>query len=385
MTGATGLVGARVSTEGLSTIAVSDGSFIIMGLTEGSFSFTITAEGYRTTIETVSLHSGSNNHDFSLIPISIDPGRLNGPATFLVAPMSIESFSKIYPLGLISPPGHIFPANHSYFYFRDTEAVYDVFFPASGEIRSISNGPDYKITVLSSTTFTYYLGHVQSLEAVYAPYIGKNSIFGLPVFAGQKCGTTGKNIFNVHAMDLGVIDTDQELSFITPANYLSESTNCGAPLSYYAEPLKTTLYASVERDDLVNRDGKIDFDRPGKLIGNWFSAELEGEYPKESYSDKQIAFVCDGRLSTIEVVAIGGVITGEGLGCGLYAVSFEAARFEDVDQNTGVVTYVLHNFFNYPEIKGCLLVSYNSNNTITVEASNGPLSGFSEAARTFIR
>ncbi|OGC32724.1 hypothetical protein A2311_00145 [candidate division WOR-1 bacterium RIFOXYB2_FULL_48_7] len=379
-----GIVGASITFEGQAATAGADGLFSFTGLPPGAITVTITASGYRSSVETVVLSAGGNTLNVSLVPTSLDPNQLSGPAAFVAIPMSLDSIGVVYPLGMMSPPNHVLPTNHIYLSFQNTQETYNVYFPASGEITRIYGGVDYKVEVRCSNSFLYYLGHIQSLEAVYAPYIGNNMIFGVPVFAGQLCGTTGQNNLNVHAMDLGVIDTQQHRSFITEANYLSESLNCGAPLDYYSGALRTSLISKVERVGTSEANGKIDYDQAGKLIGNWFHISLSAQ-PKEDYSAKEIAFVYYARNATWEVISIGGEITGEGVGLGLYVISPEATHFADVNSSSGIVNYVLHDVFNPSITAGDLIVRYNADGTISVEASSNYLTDFSAAAKTYSR
>ena len=66
--------------------------------------------------------------------------------------------------------------------------------------------------------------------------------------------------------------------FVNPLRYPSTTVHGDAPLPYFDEPLRSRLYARVQRigGDL---DGRFDFDVAGRLVGNWI---LEGLAVNES-------------------------------------------------------------------------------------------------------
>ncbi len=304
--------------------------------------------------------------------------------------MDLAGISYIIPLGNTNPTGHTLPTDHIYLLFKDVNATYEVFFPAGGQLRSITSGTDYKISVRCSSSFLYYLGHVQAVDPTWQAYIGNNNISGVTVTAGQKAGSTGKNSGGVVAMDLGVIDTDVTRSFINSGNYIDDTIHCGAPLSYYAQPTRGSLEALVNRAGTSDTDGKIDFDQAGKLIGNWFAAGLtpapgDTKSNSNAYGSQQIAFVYYNRNATLEVISIGGEITGEGVGAGLYGVQTGATPFENIGSSSGLAAFELYDI-NDPATKlGNLLARYNADDTISVEASSGSLTSFSPAVKTYTR
>jgi hypothetical protein len=307
--------------------------------------------------------------------------------------MDTQNIDYIIPLGNTNPTEHTLPTSHIYLLFKDPNATYDVYFPASGELHAIDSGTDYSVTVKCSTSFKYSLGHIQAVEPAFVPYIGNDNISGVTVAAGQKVGTTGKNSQGVVAMDLGVVDTDVTRSgFINSGNYLEGDIHCGAPLSYYVEPIKSTLKALVSRVGTSDKDGQIDYDQAGKLIGNWFATDLiitdpTTQIKSDSYhfGTKQISFVYYNRNATLEVVSIGGEITGEGVSSGLYAVPAGATLFENVSSSTGLVSYELYAYNDLSTKVGNLIVRYNADDTISVEASSASLSNFSSSVITYTR
>ena len=176
---------------------------------------------------------------------------------------------------------------------------------------------------------------------------------------------------------------------IHPINYSEKTINCGAPLSYYLEPYKTSYEALVTRVGTTEKNGKIDYDQAGKLIGNWFAIDLDSGSSQKGnsgpFGKKHLAFAPSNLNATQEVISIGGEITGEGVSLGAYPVQNGAMPFENVSQLSGLVSYTLYNRFDVTEVKGYLIVRYNAADTISVEASSSNLTNFSSAAKTYTR
>jgi hypothetical protein len=96
-------------------------------------------------------------------------------------------------------------------------------------------------------------------------------------------------------------------------------------------------YAKVERS-VRDKDGKIDFDVPGCLVGNWF---LEGLVVHASMRgtpsvwEKQLAFVYDVRQANAIRISIGGAIAP----AGAYRVAAGAPDPATVSPAAGKVRY----------------------------------------------
>ena len=73
-----------------------------------------------------------------------------------------------------------------------------------------------------------------------------------------------------------MVNLDRPLTFANPARYSRETLYGDGPLKYFEEPLRSQLYAKVDRDG-SERDGRIDYDVKGTLSGNWFADDLPPE------------------------------------------------------------------------------------------------------------
>lgn len=278
------------------------------------------------------------------------------PPVFTHAPVDLDRVTRIVPLGNLNPPGHTFPTDHAYFYLDDPAASLPVYAPAAGVVAWIHRqpGPDDKVVVRIDDRRRYYLGHV-TLDPGMAPEV--------PVQAGQRLGTfSGK----AYALDLGVIDDGTTLAgFVRPERYPPDTIHAVAPFPLFVEPLKSRIYGLIRRPEL-DRDGKIDFDRPGRLSGNWF---LEGVPVKRSCDmeswAKHLAFVYDVEDPESVRIAIGGTLEVTGL----FAVAGNAP--DPVEVVEGRVRYDLQRARDGSSA-GVLLVELLAPDRIRVQAWPAP-------------
>ncbi len=80
---------------------------------------------------------------------------------------------------------------------------------------------------------------------------------------------------------------------VKPARYPDPTLHTASPLALLAEPLIGQLYGKVNRAG-PDKDRKIDFDKPGQLVGNWFQSNLSPEESQRGESEvwaRQLAFV----------------------------------------------------------------------------------------------
>ncbi len=295
----------------------------------------------------------------------------------LVDPASVDF---ILPLGNLNPPAHTLPTDHIYFYvgfLRPEIRAVPVFAPGDGVVQTVlrSAAPDVKLFVRVNSTFTYYVDHV-----VPEPGI----VQGTMLTAGQRLGTSGTGGFGV---DLGVINASLTLPFITPARYPADSLHADAPLKYYEEPLRSRLYALVRREG-ADKDGKIDFDEPGRLQGNWFHETLPiAESAQSTGWSRHLAFVYDNIRPAQPRISIGGVL----LMTGAFAVDAADPPFASVTPQSGIVGYHLRRggaLGAPPEFPvGSLIVQMLDGSRLRIETARTttPPTAFSAAAQVYVR
>ncbi len=174
----------------------------------------------------------------------------------------------ITPLGNLNPPDHTLPTDHIYFYFANPDALESpvakrttFYAPGDGTVTTViggAAGQESKLFIRQTSTFSYYVDHLILATAITR---------GTTITAGQVLGTTG----SAYAVDLGVVNDSITVPFLNPARYTnSDSLHADAPLKYYTEPLRSQLYAKVQRLG-ADLDGVFNYDVAGRLSGNWFS------------------------------------------------------------------------------------------------------------------
>lgn len=254
---------------------------------------------------------------------AVDPlaGFPSGALSLTVSPVDLSAVRLITPLGNLNPPSHVLPADHIYFYTTDptgsvTGARADFRAPGDGTINwmlGTTVGAESKIVVRQTTTFSYYLDHLILTTPLTV---------GMTVKAGQVLGTTGFAL----AVDLGVINDAATVPFLVPSRYESEMLHTDAPLKYYAEPLRSQLYAKVARLG-TERDGNIMNDVAGRLAGNWFGPDgtaMSFAYDTYDPAEPRIA-LASGTMQ------------------GVYALDPNDPRPRDVSVASGKVIYTLYN------------------------------------------
>ncbi len=240
----------------------------------------------------------------------------------------------------MNPSGHTFPTDHVYFYTSWTygqQPIYPaeilpVYAPGNGEVTWILRweNPDSgaKVMVRMNKWVQYYLDHV---------VLDSSIVVGSKITAGQVIGIS-KGI----AIDLGVISDLVTLTgFINPARYEGQTLHTDSPFKYFNEPLRSQLYALVRRN-APDKDGKIDYDVPGRLIGNWFhESVLVAESMGPSSWPKNLAFCPDSNEPSEMRISIGGTISSPGK----FKPSPDDPAIDQVSPESGIVVYHL----NYTE------------------------------------
>jgi hypothetical protein len=305
-------------------------------------------------------------------------GAAGGAFVLRAAVVDPASVDFVLPLGNLNPPGHTLPTDHIYFYvgfLRPAIRGVPVFAPGDGTVQTIlRRDADVKLFVRATATFSYYIDHVVLDGAIRE---------GTAVTAGLRLGTSGTGGFGV---DLGVLNMGRTLSFAVPARYSLDTLNADAPLKYYEEPLRSQLYALVRRDG-NDKDGRIDFDVPGRLTGNWFLDDLPlAESSLPAGWPKQLAFVFDNVQPAQPRISIGGTLAMTGV----FGIDPGAPAFDSVSPDSGLVRYrlLLGGALGAPNgpPMGTLLVQMLDSSRVRVEAVPGSAAtSFSAAARVYTR
>ena len=232
--------------------------------------------------------------------------------TYTAPPVGLDDTLIIEPMGKLHG-GHVTPTDHTYIrhtkmteFEKHQEAVQsgqdplpwvspaDVMSPAAGYITHIQAFPfgpapygftgvleDYRVIIWHTCAISTIYIHLGGLapEIVEAtggiPSGSSWSPSGpgdTPIFvnAGQVIGKVG-----AQGIDYSVHDNRVVLEgFAIPTHYEGEAWKIHTvdPYAYFAEPLLSQMLAKSPRT-AEPRGGRIDYDREGRLVGNWF---LEG-------------------------------------------------------------------------------------------------------------
>lgn len=235
-------------------------------------------------------------------------------AEFTVMPLDLDSVALLTPLGNLGPPGHVLPTDHAYFYQVDFDArpwvpstrVLPVRAPATGIVHFVIHQPshDQKIQFVVTKDFGYYLDHVLLNQGIEP---------GDTVMAGEVIGVTNPG----GSLDLGAYDFRVTLSgLVNPNRYNVTSRHTVSPWKYVVEPLRSAAYAKVRRHpDIADKDGKIDFGVPGKLVGDWYEQGAPTDHLAGGPAGwpRTVAFVYDYYDPRLVRISIGGTVAPPGV------------------------------------------------------------------------
>ncbi len=302
-------------------------------------------------------------------PASPSPPSLPASLVFAAAPMDLSVITGITPLGNLNPPGHTLPTNHIYF-GRPASGI-PVSAPGSGVVQVVTRGTDDALLVAAAPGTSYNIGHV---------ILDASIVAGVTLTAGQRIGVTGLS----NALDLGVSNEAVTLFFVRPERYISGTIHADSPLKYFQEPIRSALYAKVTRSG-PDKDGKIDFDLPGRLSGNWFLQGLPAADTENVVNGpKHLAFVRDVTDPSLVRISIGGSVSL----AGAFYVADGTPDPAAVTPATGLVSYRL---FTDPlrigSGVGLLIVQMLADDAIRIEtfAGSATTASFTPAALVYVR
>ena len=357
-------------------------------------------------------------------------------STPLIPPMKLAQVSSIEPYGLMVG-GHVTPIDHQYYNGTDPRALrdtYDVVAPAAGRIVSISHrGPvvntpprsvdipsndEYRIVIAHSCSFLTYVDLVTSLadwlkaklpSGAVKPQMNLNSL-DIPVTQGQALGRIGGQ-----TLDFAVWDLSQKP---LAGLLVRKAYDNAEPWKPFTAPTSRYLAAKIRAQTLAKYlrtaapvDGRIDYDRDGKLIGTWFQAGTDGyagtpASRSTGYWAGQLAIAPNFLAPSLYVVSLGS-FSGRG-DAQQFGIKGNAPDPTRVTVATGLVKYELVQqqaraaddsmvwtpkvgvtVQNGTQVVGVALVQLTAKRTLRVEIFPGKtaaeVTGFSSAALTFGR
>ncbi len=214
---------------------------------------------------------------------------------FAHLPLDTDKITVIEPQGELTGfvSGHITPGDHVGYQYDPNAAAISVYAMADGYLVHVERNPGYfgigvknyhLYMEYSCSMFGSYvhiteiapellnanvkLKELDSYDDAHIPSDKRNLYARIPFKAGQVIGKAEK----WGLLGMLTVDTAKTLTgFITPDIYAGEPWKVHAVpvFDYFSESLKAQL---MQKNPRISepRGGKIDFDVPGKLAGNWF-------------------------------------------------------------------------------------------------------------------
>ena len=257
--------------------------------------------------------SGGKENPFSKM-YSAGKCQGEGTTTFKFSPMKIEDIGSIEPYGIMVD-AHVIPTSHGYISpanFQSERDAYPVYAIADGVIVHVAhrgqfvgdnqkNKPtdEYQLYFEHSCSFYSYFDLLTSLSPEIEKEVGKltgfeNKRVRIPVKAGQLVGRIGGQ-----TVDFAVWNFKKDPAyFANPKSYVGDEDRfyLDDMFLYFEEPLKTQLLAKNLRTS-EPRSGKVDYDKEGKLVGNWFREGSNGFRGPTGEQGKIGGRYWDGHLS----------------------------------------------------------------------------------------
>ena len=285
-----------------------------------------------------------------------------GPVTFTYSPMKFEDIEMIMPLGLISPPGHITPTDHQYYYPHTwkrelkEEDLVDAYSPADGVVTSLEIMPDffntakgtnlgdYRLIIHHTCTFYTIYIHLRQIPEKLQKIVEKKADGRQPVKvkAGELIGRATSFDFSAHNEDVTL------QGFIIPEHYNAEPWKIHTvdPFDYFVPEVKTELLKKNLRT-AEPLGGKIDYDIDGRLIGNWFVENTYGYLgvKRPDYYVTHISFAPNALDPKHFIIGLGNY-NGGGRDFGAKG---NTPNPKDVDISTGIVIYELLDFEHFDD------------------------------------
>lgn len=262
-----------------------------------------------------------------------------------VSPMRPEDFGILVPYGLVVG-NHVTPIDHQYFSPRDRSSALDAYevramadaTVADIQARRFPSGPktvEYRIHFAMSCKLIYYYDLVTVLAPKLQEALDQRRM-GFPVKAGEVIGRIGGQTLDFALWDMDVVLP----GLLVREHYAYEpwKVHTVDPLPYYTDDLRAFIVSrSVRTAEPVS--GKIDHDRDGRAIGNWFVEGTNGYggLIQATYWRGHLAIAPNLYDPTYAIVSLGDFGGTEAQ----YAVRGNSPKPEDVGVGTGLVRYDL--------------------------------------------
>ena len=278
----------------------------------------------------------------------------------LISPMKYEDIGMIIPMGA-TIGGHVTPIDHMYFQpiiFNSPPDSYDVYADADGVIVSIglegkpindnpgiSNYNKYRIVIYHTCDFYSIYNLITSLSPAISEIVGEITPGSTkePLIKIKKGDLLGR--IGGQTLDLSV-NYDKVIlpGFLEPKSYEGEPWKIHTvdPFDYWSPEVREKLMEKNIRT-VPPYGGKIDYDKEGRLVGNWFVENTNGYrgINPSAYWDTHLSFVYNEIDPPFIILSLGN-FGGEAK---QFAVKGNIPDPADVELSTGLVKYELVDFY----------------------------------------
>ncbi|MGB4845986.1 MAG: hypothetical protein WBP16_16080 [Ferruginibacter sp.] len=292
----------------------------------------------------------------------------------------------LVPLGNLNPPGHTFPTDHMYIYFKTPGAAVPVKAPGNLHIFQISrfrNNPgtvgetsDYRIDMGDPAGTVLYFSHLSSLspllETAAAGFSGASceiystggtnieycrKAVSLDVSAGNVIGA-GNETISQFAIDMGF--TVNNIA-VCPLDYFNATAKA-------LLELKLGNTTGTIRRTTTPLCGEINHDVAGTLQGNWYK-----QGAPRSPEDAHIAFVKDNVEPAKLRISIGSGVSG--LASDVYnflpvTTGVVDRPFTSVTNNGQVFCYNPLYYYGAPVPNTSIIIKLEDNGNLSFEKRN---------------
>ncbi|MEE8518108.1 MAG: hypothetical protein V3S98_03170, partial [Dehalococcoidia bacterium] len=246
-------------------------------------------------------------------------GMLNGPF------LGTDNITSITPLGNISVPAHSLPTEHLYINVAEQPsgvATLPITAPGDIWITHISGGSgpdqsssDYAVHFAVCQDVFGYFGHFDELSPLLQEIVDSQGCPAgtfpgdrdcsmqvmAPVAAAAPMGT----VRTTGNFDLGMWDMTRLREFANDDRVRGRSRFIQCAIEYFEDALRDRLFGLLDSEG--DGCGRVSYDIPGALQGNWF---LQG--PIDQNDDKSVFFGGDNLDRDGSIVSVSGVISEPG-------------------------------------------------------------------------
>ena len=345
---------------------------------------------------------------------------------FSYVPTDLDKIISLTPIGMVSPPDHVFPAPHSYFYIINPEtpknSEVNVYAPSDlvlkqigirhyNKIGSAENYIDYTLVFSPCKEFDLYYHHLKSLQ--FQPFINaankviekcsftkdRNEDYcsgevNIPIKKGEIIAKAGDLNAGVYGFDIGARDfrLKRENDFANPSRFCGNGntfSHCYAVCfaDYYTSDITEKFkFSSLspdgpKRDDL--RCGNILSDKIGTVQGFWFFPEENNNW-QQSPEENNLYIGPDNSNTPNKIFSVGKTIPN--LKPGKYSFTIKENGNINIDpektNNSQIFCYNFDQGYN----QGSILVQLTSLSNLKVEkVSSCSSMQFTSNAVEFVR